>query len=135
MPRAPHGQGQAAKLQRLRAKKGRKLAKWLMPHVLQREAAISRTGELFPRGNFRKRKVSKMFTPWLHKTGGVRFFTKPITTCAVEELLGSLSFTPPRKPGLSWVKYVKSQAARLHSLGRAAKKSKAESWTRLFLHL
>lgn len=123
MARAAHGCGPAAALLRARTKKGRRLARWLLPYVQQREATIQRTGDLFPRGNMKKVKVRRMFSPWLHKTGNVRYFTKPVTKCAVEVLLGSLSFVPPRKPGERWDKYVACQAARLHELGRAAKKS------------
>ena len=118
-PRKASGSGPAAIQKEERVRKVRKLLKWVFP-LLDVEK-IEQSGDIWPRGNLKKRDAARLFNPWIHKCAG-RWFTHAVRKCLCKRIVEKLGFQPPRDPKSSYQAYICSQAARLKDLVRQAKK-------------
>lgn len=116
--------------QKLRVKLAKKFAKQIYP--LMDVERIERTGQMWPRGTLRKRRVRKVFeAQWLREVQG-RVFTRILCLDIVSRLLEMIGVQPTRPPDQSLNQWRKSQAVRFHTLCRHAKKQRYAAWLQTF---
>ena len=117
--RKPWGEGVAARQRRERNRKAKQVVAWALPHLDMER--IESSGEIWPRGSLKKKKVLSVVEPWISKTTG-RFFTMKVSKLVCRQIWDKLPFTPPRDPSLSFSDYMVVQAKRLLRLSKACKK-------------
>ena len=115
----PRGEGVAAIQRDMRNKKAQQVVDWVMP-LLDLDLVES-SGELWPRGSLKKKKIQQIMYPWIKKTSG-RWFTMTTAKLVCRKLWDALPMVPNRDPNLKFSAYIKVQAIRLMSLASAAKK-------------
>ena len=120
MARAKHGDGPGACLQKEREKRAKRLVKYVWPRLDFEK--ISKTGQLWPRGSLKKRKVRAIFKDWIFRTSGHRYFTKNVCRRTCEILVEQLQYYPTRPPRQSYNQWIQEQCQRFHELCRNAKK-------------
>lgn len=119
--RKPWGEGPAAVLKSRRADLATKLADILAKRL--DHDRISTTGELFPRGNFKKATQKNLFDFCFAFPG--RTFTSTLCKLVVKKLVAVLGRdTIPWNPKLSYAKFVAKQALRFQKLVQRAKRVK-----------
>ena len=117
--RKPKGQGIAAIQRSERNRKANLVVKWALPH-LDLET-VETSGQLWPRGSLKRKKVQKAMYPWVHKTKG-RWFTLKMAKLVCRKLWDKLPCTPNRNPAQLFSCYMHDQALRLLTLAKASKK-------------
>ena len=120
--RKPWGEGRAAMQKLKRQVRSQQIASQLLERL--DTDSIQLTGQLFPRGNLKKRSVRCLFS-WVHQFPG-RVFTTPLLNMVIRKLLRSIGDVP-RNPKQSYGGYVSSQAKRLGILARRSKRIKEGS--------
>ena len=84
---------------------------------------VNHTGELFPRGDLRKKKVRTLVEFASGPACRGRVFTTRVCRMAIRKLMRSdLELKPPRDPEESWNTWLDRQSRRLQVLVRSAKK-------------
>ena len=117
--RKPKGQGIAAVQRCERNRKANLVVTWALPHM--DFDAVETSGQLWPRGSLKRKKVQKCMYPWVHKTKG-RWFTLKTAKLICRKLWDKLPCTPNRDPAQPFSCYMTDQAKRLLTLARASKK-------------
>lgn len=118
--RKSKGEGRMSLQRKERNRKAELIVKWVWPHMDTER--VEMTGDLWPRGSLKKRRVRELFQPWIHRCKG-RWFTLKTAKLACRKLHDQLPSPPNRNPALSFGQYIKVQAKRLLQLSRAAKES------------
>ena len=113
------GEGVAARQRRERNRKAKQVVEWALPHLDMEQ--IESSGEIWPRGSLKRKKVREVIEPWIRKTTG-RFFTLKVSKLVCRQIWDKLPFTPPRDPSMSFSGYMLVQAKRLIELSKASKK-------------
>ena len=84
---------------------------------------VNHTGELFPRGNLKKKNVRNLLEFVSGPACRGRVFTARVCRMVIRKLMRSdLELKPPRDPEESWNTWLDRQSRRLQLLARSAKK-------------